>query len=261
MSTFITTLVSNPWFGLIGFIATIVGTYVAIRYIPIKRISYSTRSFRVVNLIDRDDLLEIYYENEKIEGLTLTGIAIWNCGNQPINHQYDIDIEGLKIELKSQGKILKLNVLDKQANGFDCKKNGESEVTIHFSLLNPNQGGSVQILHTGELDENLIELNGTIGGGSINRVPYSRSRANAPINQTALTSSSVAAVANFFLFLVFYSQYIIVPDTSYTFAFMILFTVLLNFIFMWLLDLFLDLRRAKIPKQFKRFHDQSKLTA
>jgi hypothetical protein len=258
----LTLLVASPWFGLIGFIATVIGTYVAIKYIPIKRISYSTRSFRVVNLIDRDDLLEISYENEKIEKLTLTGIAIWNSGNQPINYQSDIDtVEGVKICLKSQGKILKPNLLDKQANGFDCTKNGESELIIHFSLLNKNQGGSVQILHTGELDENLIELNGTIAGGSIRRVPYSHSRANTPINQIALTSSFVAAVANFFLFLVFYSQYIIVPDSSSTFAFMIVFTVILNFILIWMLDLFLDLRIAKIPKQFKKFHDQSKLKA
>jgi hypothetical protein len=199
MNGVITLFVSSPWFALIGFIATVIGTYVAIRYIPIKKISYSTRSFRVVNLIDRDDLLEIYYENEKIEGLTLTGIAIWNSGNQPIIYQNDIDIvEGIKICLKSQGKILKFNLLDKQANGFDCTKNEESELIIHFNLLNQDQGGSLQILHTGELDENLIELDGTIAGGSIYRVPYSRSRANTPINQIALISSSVAAVANFF---------------------------------------------------------------
>jgi hypothetical protein len=256
LENFLKWFLENPWFLLLSFALSVVGTYLALISIKVKRLSYSVRSFRIVNPNEIDlPNLKITYDHQDIKQLTLTGIAIWNSGNETIRYQSDVDV--IKICFNDGEKILNIDVLDKPTSELKCLKNCETEVLIEFNFLKPNQGATIQIVHTGNLHHSL-KFDIQLINGEFRKISYSKSREDTPIYQTALSSAIIATFVNIALV---FSLYYKIPGLAKVWysvlAFIALSTMLYNFTLVWVAELFLYKLIARIPKKFKKFHNQA----
>ncbi len=255
-------VVSNPWFQIASFVLTVTGGMSPILNLVNKKnkgLFYSTRSFQVVNKIAAVKSLAISYENEPIEILSLTTIAVWYSGNETIKYPED---EPLIITL-SESNLIKVDVIGiaEKLKKFECVKldNEKNSAQIIFNKLKKHQGGAIQIIHTGILDnEKKIKLHCEDNQLRLYRVPYSKSRWSMPNFQTALVSAVISVFVNLLLFFILSLKIPEVKGDWYQIFFIILFTLTFNFICVWWLpELFLYGFIPRIPKEFNNFHNQS----
>lgn len=231
-----------------------------------KKIRYSIRSFR----IQYHDDLEIKKKNNDnhIDKLTLTGIAIWNAGSQRFTGN-DIKNNPLIIKLTNGEEIIAVDVLDSPNNNPPKIDNTKepSELLISFDNLAPNQGASIQIIHTGNTNSTIdvVDNNGNknLKEFDIEKVNYSQSRASLSFNQTFKIALGSAIFATLVSFLLVYRLYWdweqagnflywlrIIGFCSYTFCG--------NFAcILWVAEFLLNTRIARIPEQFHNFHNQA----
>jgi hypothetical protein len=120
--------------------------------------------------------LKVEYKGEQISNLTITKVRFWNAGKDTIN---DTDVvQPIVIEAQSECKIIsaKLVRANQEANEFKCSlpEQGGLRVTISFRYLDFNEGGQVQIAHTGTGKERL-KLTGRVKqAGTPKQVIYSK---------------------------------------------------------------------------------------
>lgn len=158
-------------------IATIAGGIISyiISYIFYKKdknksiLAYQTNSDVILNKdnqINLDDI-KITYNNKEISNLSKSYIIIWNMGNKTIEGKDIVEDDKLRIVFNGDDgeilypKIIKTtrNVIKFNANKIDNKN---KEVEINFDYLDVNDGAFIEILHTFQKAEPIIE--GTIKG-------------------------------------------------------------------------------------------------
>jgi hypothetical protein len=162
-------LTNNPWLNAIFLILAILGISISvILYIKSKRVRIPVYSIRSINLIKsklrKIKSVEILYQGDKVDNLTISKLALWNAGKETINSQDVAKIEPLKISLKNNSIILDAEVLYQKnpANNFKiCIDKNNNEISIDFDYFDFYEGAIIQIYHTGisSLD---IEMNGKI---------------------------------------------------------------------------------------------------
>ncbi|MCM0592201.1 MAG: hypothetical protein KA716_19160 [Gloeotrichia echinulata DEX184] len=261
----------NNSFGA-GFFVLLVIVQFAAR--PTKKIRYSFRSFS----IKYHDALEIKkkIDDKSIAQLTLTGIAIWNAGTEKFTDN-DINNNPLIIELANREEIIAVDVLDqpKKNNStinrfnYDDKKEA-SKVHISFNNLAPNEGASIQIIHTGDTNStiNVVDSNGenNLNGFDIKKVNYSQSRASLSFNQRskiakiALGSAFFATLVSFLLVYRLYWDWEQAGNWLYWVRIIgfSLYTFFGNLTFiLFSAEWFVYGRRERIPKEFDNFHNQA----
>jgi len=174
---FYTWLETNPRLGIASFILTIFALALSIYFYykskKAKLPCYAIKSFNIVeDLVSKFESLEMLYAGQPIKNLTVSKIAFWNAGKDTINNQ-DIPIaEPLTIHVKKEYQILDAKVLytKNPANQFIISSSPLFTVAyLSFDYIDKEEGGVIQIIHTGKSDED-IEVHGLIkGAGKIKK--------------------------------------------------------------------------------------------
>ncbi|WYL96655.1 MAG: hypothetical protein HEQ35_25160 [Gloeotrichia echinulata IR180] len=256
MLEIISQIVANPLFQFLGFLIGLLGTYITIRYNRTKKLSYSFRSFSLIDVTDPLPLLKIHYDNEEIKRLTITRLLVWNSGNDTIEFA---ERDFLKVLLNDQNpsqNFLRSDVIQ-QPNNYEIKticKFSEVEINVKNLYLNSNEGVIIQITHTGELHEN-IDIKCKIKGiKKPDKISYSKSRENTPIEVRGMVSAIVAMLVNFLIFLAINIKIVKSDDL----IFIMVFTIWSNLTLIVLVELFVyRLILPTIPKEFQKFQEQS----
>lgn len=152
----------------IGIISLIIGIFLSIKGWRFKRPKYFIRSNNLIqNFEDKLSGLVINYKGEPVKNLTVTKIAFWNHGRETINYSDIPDADPIRIEAKGDCKILHAEIIwiKNSANKFKVSEiDNYKSVKILFDYLDKNEGGIIQIVHTGKSSKD-IEIKGCVKGG------------------------------------------------------------------------------------------------
>jgi len=113
------------------------------------------------------DGLGITYKGQTVDNLSVTKLAVWNCGNDVINQKEDIVTERpLKIVSgDSCTRILECNIIKESeaTDKFEISRCTGDEAIISFDYAATKEGVIIQVIHTGESKN--IYLDYKIKGG------------------------------------------------------------------------------------------------
>jgi hypothetical protein len=176
---------NNPYMETIFLFLTIASIgLVVIFYLRSKRNKSPKYAIRSINLVEDfvNDLksLEMKYNGEQINDLTVSKVAFWNKGRETI-HKLDIaKADPIKIQAKDGFRILDAKIIyqKKSANLFTTNINQEKTfVEVSFDYFDKNEGIVIQIIHTGRNSKDL-DIKGTIKGADpLKKVTVYSSRA------------------------------------------------------------------------------------
>lgn len=164
-------LTENPWISALSLFLALLGIVLAIIFfIRSRRTKEPQYVIRSTNLMrdftSRLEALEMTYAGERISNLTATKLAFWNNGKDTINGSDIASADPLMVKVNDGYKILDSSVLyaKNAANQFSINQSDDgSHVLIQFDYLDADEGGVIQLLHTGKSSDD-IEVCGTIKG-------------------------------------------------------------------------------------------------
>lgn len=167
-------IVQHPLFGILSFLGTILSVFLAIIFYRLsKREKKPYWSIGSNNLIEGFSSqvpgLEISYNNQKVENLTISKIVFWNDGKETIHGTDIAEADPLQIIARGNVKILDIKVLktNSEASRF-CNPNDSQlhSSFVTFDFLDKNQGGIIQVIHTGTSSKD-ISLKGALKGAGV----------------------------------------------------------------------------------------------
>lgn len=170
-------LTENPWMSALSFFLALLGIILAIFFfIKSRRTKEPRYAILSTNLMrdftSRLEALEMTYSGERISNLTATKLAFWNNGKDTINGSDIASADPLMVKVKDEYNILDSSMLyaKNAANQFSIDPSDDgTHVLIQFDYLDADEGGVIQLLHTGKSSDD-IEVCGTIkGAGKLNR--------------------------------------------------------------------------------------------
>ena len=164
----------GPIFNLVSLILGIVGVFLAfVFYFRGQRIRqpvFRTRTFHLVEeKLTKIQALKILYHDHPIENLSLTRVAIWNRGSEPIRSIDVADTDKLRITIESESKLLgaQIHSVISPTNCFSIEPDLERGiVNISFDFFQRNEGLVVDVYHTGKPKTKVVPLGTIIGGDS-----------------------------------------------------------------------------------------------
>lgn len=110
--------------------------------------------------------VEITYQGIKVPRLTRTTIVLWNAGTVTIRGSEAVAADPLRLVFALNTQVLRVRIVDvtRPMIGFQGSVNpaAASEVLLAFDYLDPRDGASIEILHTG--DQRYPHVMGTIIG-------------------------------------------------------------------------------------------------
>lgn len=116
------------------------------------QISYADSSLPVIEKgTSVFEKLSVHYDNEQIERLTVTRVAIWNSGNEEIEESRFVNGKSISLHCDDNAKILDAKIIqetdsDNQFRIADCL---DHEIKLSMDYMNPKDGVVVQVIHTG----------------------------------------------------------------------------------------------------------------
>jgi hypothetical protein len=162
---------SNPWVGIIGALASIVGIPLAI-YLYFSQqekaelVYYVNPGKTLILEYGRMSDLDVFYKNQKITSdLTAAQILIWNAGNKSI-HKENI-LSEIKILTDPPVNILEAQVIKTSRAvinfNYDSTMLVKGIVPISWKILEQNDGASLQMIYQGSRDV-IIKVEGIVEG-------------------------------------------------------------------------------------------------
>ena len=205
--------------GGIGLILTVF-FYIRSRKIKIPRytLEYNNLFEELPDLVPD---LKVEYKGEQVANLTITKVRFWNAGKDTIDA--DDVVKPIVIEVQGDCRIISAKLLkaNQEANKFECSPPTEdgSKVTISFHHLCYNEGGHVQIAHTGTGKESLTLTGRIKEAGDPKQIFYSSQRApqvpHRPLSRRQrLTFGSVMIIAPLILWGVVLSSWFLEMETT-----------------------------------------------
>ena len=97
--------------------------------------------------------LQLLFHGKAINNITVTRLALWNSGNEVLNHSDIVDSKKLCIFSDNpSAEILDAIVIkhSDETNQFGIENKTSKYVELNFDYLNKRDGIVVQIMHTGE---------------------------------------------------------------------------------------------------------------
>ncbi len=168
--------IQNPWlaifltlfFGVFG----LYGLYVTIKGVKRKEPRYFFRSNNLVSGNARNlSPLKIMYKEKQINNVTVSKVCFWNNGNETCRREDIASVDPLCVSMLNKSEILQASIIFKKtdANNFGIHPATDNRsLYITFDYLDKNDGGIIQIVHTGKSSEDL-QMRGTIiGFGEVN---------------------------------------------------------------------------------------------
>lgn len=153
----------NPWLNILFIILTLISIFLSIWfYIKSKRTrkpTYCVRTFNLVrDKINKIDSVNILYQGEKIDNLSISKIAIWNGGKETISQSDIAKNDRFRIEIVDTASILDFKLLFEKnnANGFKLTKIDNNCINVEFDYIDFNEGVIIQLYHTATESSDLI---------------------------------------------------------------------------------------------------------
>jgi hypothetical protein len=160
---------NNPILNIVFLILAVIGVLATIYfYFKSVRKKEPTFSIRSINLV-KDKInkikgLEIKYQEEKINNLSISKIAFYNNGKETIKTTDVASKDKIRIETNDENKILDSDIIfeKNKANNFNLKLK-KNIVEIDFDYFDYGEGIVIQVVHTGKSSQDLT-INGSIHG-------------------------------------------------------------------------------------------------
>ena len=148
--------------GLLGIVASIFFYYKSLRK---KDPQFSKKTISLIkDQIGKINGLEIKYQNDTIQNLSISKIVFYNNGRETIKTT-DIAISNpIRVEVGGDYKVLDASILfsKNDANNFSIQVDSNC-VTINFDYCDYSEGAVFQIIHTGKSSDD-ISLKGSMHG-------------------------------------------------------------------------------------------------
>ncbi|MFA5331597.1 MAG: hypothetical protein WC342_04385 [Methanoregula sp.] len=170
-NSFIAAIISSPYFSVLNLVIAIGGIILAIFfYLRSTKNREPVFAIRTYNILEdyssKMTGLTINYKAETVKDLSVSKIAFWNRGRETIKKSDIPSGDQLRIVAKPGQKILNAEIITptNSPNKFELSTiEDHGLVRIDFEYLDKNQGGVIQIIHTGTSSED-IAIEGTVMG-------------------------------------------------------------------------------------------------
>lgn len=114
-----------------------------------KELSYAVSSYEIIKTgLNKELPFLILYNNELVETLSVSKIAIWNSGNQLIQMNDFVENKQLTISWNKDITVLDISILSETDSDNKCSlKQVGNKLFIKFDYLSSNDGLIIQIYH------------------------------------------------------------------------------------------------------------------
>jgi hypothetical protein len=155
---------------IIGFFGIVLAILFYVKGRKFKKLVWMIESNNMfLDTLSRFEKLKISYSGKEINTMTVSKIAIWNKGTEPISITDIAPADPIKIVFKEKVQLLELNILQRtnEINMVNVinQFTQNSSLIITFDFLNKDDGIALQLFHTGT-SSNDISVSGTIIGSS-----------------------------------------------------------------------------------------------
>lgn len=165
-------LADNPWIAilslLLAFAGIILAVIIYIKSRKTKSVCYAIRNYNLIrNFVSKIPLLKLSWDEEKIENVSISKVALWNGGSDVVENTDIASLDPLTISVLSPFKILDKNIiyLKNSKNKLELILNEErTKIGVKFEFIDRHEGVIIQVIHTGKRKEDL-KITGTIKGG------------------------------------------------------------------------------------------------
>ncbi|MCU0439841.1 MAG: hypothetical protein MUC49_18310 [Raineya sp.] len=170
LQDFIKFFEGNAWMNILFFVLAIVSIILAIIFyyksLKDKKPVYTKRTFHVIdNNISTLKKIQIYYNEQLIKDLSITKVAFWNSGKEPIRKSDIATTDPIVISTNEEIVIYDFELVFYQnVNDVIIKQLDKNKISIEFDFLNHNDGFILNVYHNG-ISSNEIKIEGTIIGG------------------------------------------------------------------------------------------------
>ncbi len=161
----------DPWLNILFLLLAVVGIILAtifyFKSLKEKKPVFSKQTFRLVNnTLSTINNIDIRYKNIQLRNLSLTKIAFWNAGKDPIISSDIASSDPLVIQTNKDTLIYDFEISHAKAvNNINVSRLNENSLNISFEFLNCNDGLVVTIYHNGKSSSDL-SISGTIIGSN-----------------------------------------------------------------------------------------------
>ena len=137
-------------------------------YVKSKREKKPVYSLKTSQLINNNlssiDKLEITYDGNRLENLSLTKFAFWNAGKETIKEEDIVKFDPIKISVSENLTIYdyKIEIQDEK-NNIRIEQKKDSSLLLAFDYLDKNDGVLFTIYHNGKNSDE-IKVSGTCMG-------------------------------------------------------------------------------------------------
>lgn len=170
LTTLLELINKNPWLNILFIVLAVLGIFFTIFfYIKSIRSRKPIYCIRTINLVKektiRVDSISILFEDNKIDNLSISKIAIWNEGRETINYSDIAKNDLFRIESITHTSILDCQIIFEKnsANGFKVIKSENNRINIEFDYFDKYEGIVIQVYHTGTMSSDLL-LKGSFKG-------------------------------------------------------------------------------------------------
>jgi hypothetical protein len=163
---------NQGWVGsLTGFIGIVIGILGIYSYKISKSHGLPTVQKHSLRIIEKEktavsDDLEILFKGKKVERLTKTIIVFWNDGTETINGSDVVASDKISFSFSHGERILssKIICVTRAVNHTSLvnSKDQNNKVNLIFDFLDPNDGVTIELLHTDK--KRYPSITGTIKG-------------------------------------------------------------------------------------------------
>ena len=159
----------NPWMNLIFLFLALISIIISVvLYIKSKKSRLPFYSIRSINLIkekiSKIKSVEILYEGNKVDNLTISKLAFWNSGKETIDANDVAKLNPVRIIPKHDKIILDSEILFTKNTSnnisIDLDKQ-QNRIDINFDYIDCGEGAVIQIYHTG-IDSDDLTIQGDI---------------------------------------------------------------------------------------------------
>jgi len=169
MISYLELLNKAPWLNAIFLLLAVGSIAVSVvlyrRNLHERRPVYKIRSFPLIRSRVKDlKSLEIRHDGKPISELTMSRVAFWNTGREPIRAMDFAQKDRLRVVVSDGAALLDANVAYASAvNNVEISiEQANGEVLIGFEYLARNEGLALNVYHTGSA----VSIHGTFVGST-----------------------------------------------------------------------------------------------
>ena len=167
---------NDQWLNLIFLVLAILSIVISIflykksqrKKLPV----FDKRSLNVISeSIQSHGKIEVKYQGELVNNLTVSKVAFWNNGNETINSSDQAPTDKFRIKLLEEFNILNAELIYQSSATNNIQLIVvENEILISFDYLDKQHGGVIKFTHTGKKSNDFDVLGTFKGTGEIKSV-------------------------------------------------------------------------------------------